>query len=102
MDGGNSQVIARLRTSKAQLRRARFNAPLEEKVQNLLRLQRVYVDIARSQRMLPPWQRPWTITSRVDDSVLVQVYSVTSYLPSAFSASRPQWILPSRRVALRT
>ena len=57
-----SVVIQTLRAGKARLRQERIAASLEEKVQAVLTAQRVYVEIAGSQRPLPSWQRPWNIT----------------------------------------
>ena len=57
-----SVVIQTLRAGKALLREERITASLEDKVQAFLTAQRIYVEIAGSQRPLPPWQRPWNIT----------------------------------------
>lgn len=97
-----SSEIQRLRAGKAQLRRDRANAPLEEKVQILLRLQRVYVDIVGSQRQLSPRQRPWNITSSVNAKVVADDSVESPEAGTGFRASRSHWVRPSRRWALRT
>jgi hypothetical protein len=55
-------VIQMLREGKAQLRQERMSGSLKDKVQAVLKAQRMYVEIAGSQRPLPPSQRPWNIT----------------------------------------
>ena len=97
-----SPEIRRLREGKAQLRLQRRSAPLEDKVQNLLHLQRLYVDIAATRRPLLPWQRPWNITSTVNDAVIVTNDLVSSRPVRALTAACSQWIRPSRRLALGT
>ena len=55
-------LIQKLREGKADLRRERIAASLEEKVQAVLAAQRLYVEMAGSQRPLQSSQRPWNIT----------------------------------------
>lgn len=55
-------LIDTLRAGKARLRRERRVASLDQKVQAVLKAQRMYVEIVGSQRPLRPWQRPWNIT----------------------------------------
>lgn len=105
MDVPLRSAIQRLRAGKAQLRRDRINAPLEEKVQNLLRLQRVYVDIVGSQRPLSLRQRPWDITSTVKDTVVLTADSIESAEDTrgvSASSAKSHWVRPIRRWALRT
>ena len=94
--------IQRLREGKALLRRQRIDAPLADKVQSLLRLQRLYVDIVGSQRPLLAWQRPWNITCDVTDWLVITDNSV--FFPNRpFSASQSsvQWIRPAERIDIR-
>jgi hypothetical protein len=55
-------IINTLRAGKARLRAERLVAPLDKKVEAVLKAQRLYVEIAGSQRPLQPWQRPWNVT----------------------------------------
>lgn len=94
--------VQQLRAGKAQLRRARIYAPLAEKIQDLLYLQRVYVDIVGSQRQLAAWQRPWNITNTVSDAVTLRAGTVESRRVGGFTASHSQWIRTLGRLAVRT
>jgi hypothetical protein len=98
---GLDAEIQRLRAGKAALRRARLSASLEDKIQALLRLQRVYVDIVGSQRALSPRQRPWNITSSVRDAMTVSEDAIEFRPLDTFSASQTHWVRP-RPVAVRT
>lgn len=51
--------------AKATFKQERRNAPIEEKLLALWRLQQLYVDLVGSQRPLQPWQQPWDIRSDV-------------------------------------
>jgi hypothetical protein len=95
--------IQRLRAGKAQLRLERMNASLEEKVQDLLRLQRLYVDIAGSQRSLSPRQRPWNLTSSVQGTlVITDNPNESPRSVGSFSGSQSHWVRPAQRWAVRT
>lgn len=102
-DSSLAHEIQRLRAAKAQLRRNRIKASLEEKVQDLLRLQRLYVDIAGSQRPLSPRQRPWNITSSVQSTVVISHDSQESTQRDVgFTAAQSDWVRPTRRWVVRT
>src|SRR5262245_24924965 len=90
-------IVKTLRDGKAQLRRERISAPLDEKFQDLLRAQRLYVDIVGSQRALLPWQRPWNITGYITTTVVITDNSIEQSFPNYFTAHQATWIRPKER-----
>ena len=56
-----AQLIARLRQGKVDLRRERERLPLQEKVRQVIELQRFVYPLVARQRSLQTWERPWPI-----------------------------------------
>ena len=98
----SEDVIRQLRAGKAMLRCSRRNAPIEEKLRDLVRAQQLYVQVAGSRRQLKPWQRPWNIMSDVRDTVVIKDSVIESAEKKAtVGASRSHWILPRQPWVLR-
>jgi hypothetical protein len=57
----SSELLARLRQGKAELRREREALSLREKVRQVMELQRIQYPLLARQRPLEPWERPWEI-----------------------------------------
>lgn len=97
----HAATMHRLREGKAQLRSARQQVPLAEKLRQLVYVQHLYVQVAGSRRQLKPWQKPWNVVSDIREFVVFAgdsvrkaprpvVSSTDSYLEKPF----PQWVLP--------
>lgn len=71
MSEPQDNVTHRLRAGKDSLRRARREASVEEKFEDLWRAQHIYVQIVGSQRRLEPWQHPWDIMGYRTYSVVI-------------------------------
>ena len=95
-----ADLIRRLRDGKAALRSARRNLSLEDKLQELIHAQRMYVEIMASRRALKPRERPWNILSDVRDTLTIRdgVVEPNNAEPAVtFSASSSHWVRPRRR-----
>ena len=93
-------VIQRLRDGKAALRESRRTASLEDKLRELSRAQRVFVEITRTRRALRPIEQPWDILSDVQDDIVIKddgSVERTTVTKSAVSASSSQWVRPFDR-----
>jgi hypothetical protein len=92
----SDNLLQRLREGKAALRLGRRNAPLEEKLRDLVHAQRMYMEIVASRRALNPWERPWDILSDVRDAVNIRGGMVEPQKAprAAFSASSSHWVRP--------
>lgn len=57
-----TELLERLREGKRQFHEAQRELPLEEKVRQLLELQKIDYEIRRSRGdQLQPWEKPWEI-----------------------------------------
>lgn len=92
MPTGSSEVLRRLRSGKDSLRQARRNAPLSEKLRQLVHAQHLYVQLARGRRPLKPWQRPWNILSDVSESVVITSDRIEPTTTRAVASTRSYWI----------
>jgi len=57
----STELLAKLRQGKAELRREREGLSLREKVRQVMELQRIRYPVLARQRSLEPWERPWDI-----------------------------------------
>jgi hypothetical protein len=57
----SSDLIARLRRGKADLRRERELLPLPEKVRQVIELQRIVYPLLKRRRRLESWEHPWEV-----------------------------------------
>lgn len=55
------ETIQRLRDGKRELHRRRVAMSLEEKVRQVVELQKVHVTVVRNRRPLHPLERPWEL-----------------------------------------
>jgi hypothetical protein len=96
MPHASQNLIQKLREGKAALRLARRNASLEEKLQQLVRAQRMYLEILASRRALNPWERPWDILSDIRDAIAIRDGNVEPQKVPAttFSVSSSHWVRP--------
>lgn len=94
----SDNLIQKLREGKAALRCDRRSAPLEEKLQELVQAQRMYVEIVASRRALNPWERPWDILSDVRDAIAIGggMVEPRKAPPAGFSVSSSHWVRPLR------
>lgn len=56
------ELLEKLRRAKRDLRRARTELSLREKVAQVIELQRAYLPLLKRRRPLRPWEQPWDIT----------------------------------------
>lgn len=95
-------TIHRLRKGKADLRRRRQHASIQEKLLDLWRAQHVYVQIVGRRRQLLPWERPWNIMDAVRDSIVIkdgvivdgESVPTLSASPSHWVRPRHPWVVP--------
>ena len=57
----SSDLVAKLRAGKSELRRDRERLPLPEKVRLVIELQRVVYPLIARRRALEAWERPWEV-----------------------------------------
>ena len=57
----SSDLLAKLRAGKSELRRHRERLPLPEKVRLVIELQRVVYPLLARRRALEAWERPWKV-----------------------------------------
>ena len=88
------ELIQRLRDGKSALRQSRRQAPLDEKLLQLVRAQHLYVQIVGSRRPLKPWERPWNILSDVQESVIIRPDRIEPTRATG-SAARAEWLRPN-------
>ena len=94
----SDDVIRRLRDGKAELRQMRRSASLHDKLRELVRAQRMYLQIVRTRRPLKPWERPWDIVSDVQDNFIIKNGTIEEgSFESRVSASRSHWVRPHQR-----
>jgi hypothetical protein len=96
MPGVPEDLIRRLRDGKAALRLARRSESLEEKLRDIVRAQRMYVEIVRTRRALKPWEQPWNILSDVRDAIIIGDGMVERGSVSV-TASSSHWVRPQPR-----
>lgn len=96
----NDQLVRRLLEGKAELRRSRQQASLDQKILQLWLLQRLYTDMASVRRRLQPWQRPWDIRSDVRDAVVFGAAGEANTVVRKVGASAP--VIPRRWVLARS
>jgi len=65
------ELMRRLRDGKDALRQARRNAPLAEKLRQIVQAQHLYVQVVGSRRSLEPWERPWDVPSVISESGVI-------------------------------
>ena len=58
----DTDVYARLRAGKDELRARRRNLSLPEKVAQVVELQRAVLPLLRRRRALKPWEEVWTLS----------------------------------------
>jgi hypothetical protein len=63
----DTDLIARLRLGKEELRHSRRQASLDEKLLELVRAQRLHVEIVSQRRKLGPLEHPWDLGGDVSD-----------------------------------
>ena len=93
MPYASQRLIEGLRQGKTALRLARRDAPLDEKLRDLVRAQQMYAEIVAARRPLKPSERPWDILSDVREAVILSEGMVGSQKASVFSASS-DWVRP--------
>ena len=87
--------MRRLRDGKDALRQARRNAPLAEKLRQLVYAQHLHAQVVGSRRPLKPWQRPWDILSDVREYLVIKDDTVeVDPQPSTLSSSSSHWVRP--------
>jgi hypothetical protein len=92
------ELMRRLRAGKDALRQARREAPLSEKLRQLVYAQHLYVQVAGSRRQLKPWQRPWNILNQVSEFVVIgsgQIEPTTK--ARVITSAHAQWLRPRRQ-----
>jgi hypothetical protein len=57
----STDLVAKLRAGKSELRRDRERLPLREKVRLVIELQRVVYPLLARRRALEAWERPWDV-----------------------------------------
>ncbi len=57
----SAELVDKLRQGKDELRRAREQLPLPEKIRQVIELQRLQYPLLARQRTLRSWERPWEI-----------------------------------------
>ena len=91
------ELVRRLRAGKDTLRQSRRNAPLAEKLLQLVRAQHLYVQVVGSRRPLKPWQRPWNIVNNIHESVVISPDQIEPTKPRVMGSAQARWIRPVRQ-----
>ena len=85
------ELMRNIRSGKDALRESRRNAPLSEKLRQMVQAQHLYVQVVGSRRALNSLERPWNVLNVMSQSFVIGPHGSEPAKTMATS-TRSQWL----------